>query len=195
MPPLTAAPTVVRQHPPEPSVTPKPNAAVFRPERDAARRDEPTRPWDPQAALVHPPDKAIDAGEIMERLRAAWKTNRRPFVMAGAAVWILILLGVWQLATRPPPEDDAFANVPAKKSASANPSPNPAPNPSPTGSEPIPLDDGDREEELADAVAAYDQGRMNDALLLFKKLAADPSDSGAKFMVELIESRGQGGTP
>jgi hypothetical protein len=36
---------------------------------------------------------------------------------------------------------------------------------------------------------------MNDALILFKKLAADPNDAGARFMVELIESRGQGTAP
>ncbi|HZS40540.1 MAG TPA: FHA domain-containing protein [Polyangia bacterium] len=210
LPPLTAAPTVVRVHPPEPSVTPKPNAAVFRPERDAARPDEPTRPWDPNAALVHPPEKAIDASELMERLKAAWKTNRRPFVMAGAAVWILILLAVWQVATRPPPEDDSFAGVPPRRTDTAgkNSGATTGTNGKPGANEnagvnenanaanpPLPLDDADRDQLLSDAVAAYDQGRMNDALLMFKKLAADPTDSGAKFMFDLIESRGQGASP
>src|SRR5579859_8075162 len=48
---------------------------VFRPSKDYARPDEPTRPWDPRAALLHPPEKAFD-GQLMERLKEAWNTQR-----------------------------------------------------------------------------------------------------------------------
>jgi FHA domain len=259
--PLTAAPTVVRAHPAqaatppsaqsqpyplpgpygEKEVTGKPHAAVFRPERDAARPDEPTRPWDPRAALVHAPEKAIDASELIARLKNAWKTNRRPFVLGGAVVWIGILLIVWQVATRPPAEEDAFPGAP-RASATRRPElPAPAPGPSSRGQHvhdvnvadtnanpgadtnanpgadtnakpgadtnanpgadtnanppAIPDVESDRDDVVAQAVAAYDQGRMSEALMLFKKLAADPKDSAARFMVELIESRSAQGAP
>lgn len=220
LPPFIAAPTVIRAEPPVPApdfdrgveIT-KPQAAVFRPERNLARADERTQPWDPRAALVHPPEKALDTSELMERLRAAWRTNRRPFVMAGAAVWVGILLVVWQIFTRPPPEDDAPSNLPSVSARSgvsrpsatenpANPIPdtpvvNPNPNPANAVPNPLPVDDNqDHEQQLADAVSAYDQGRLTEALTLFKKLAAaDPKDAAARFMVELIEQRVGPGQP
>ena len=85
--PIPAAPTVIRT-PPPPGVRPK-HPLVFRPQRDAARPEEPTRPWDPRAVLVRAPQQPFD-GELMSRLKDAWRTNRRPFVLAGAAVWIAI---------------------------------------------------------------------------------------------------------
>jgi hypothetical protein len=48
----------------------------------------------------------------------------------------------------------------------------------------------DRAQDLADAIAAYDNGRPQEALRYFRRLSTDPSDKTAKFMVGLIESRG-----
>jgi hypothetical protein len=47
-----------------------------------------------------------------------------------------------------------------------------------------------RDQDLADAIAAYDNGRPQEALRYFRRLATDPSDKVARFMVTLIESRG-----
>src|SRR5262249_56558097 len=38
------------------------------------------------------PEKAFDG--IFDRLGEAWRTNRRPFVLAGAAAWVAVLLAV-----------------------------------------------------------------------------------------------------
>jgi hypothetical protein len=48
----------------------------------------------------------------------------------------------------------------------------------------------DREQDLADAIAAYDNGRPQEALRYFRRLSTDPNDKAAKFMVGLIEARG-----
>lgn len=202
LPALHAAETVVRAAPERPPAgrpqerAARPGqAAVFRPERDAARPDEPTRAWDPRAALVRAPEKAFD-GEFIEQLKRAWREKRRLFVLAGAAAWMAILLIVWAAFTKPPVDDDALAAAPQRATQPAMkvtpldlgaapalataPPTNPVFGPSPD----------DRDAELAGAVAAYDQGHLPDALALFRRLvASDPKDESAKFMVELIESR------
>jgi pSer/pThr/pTyr-binding forkhead associated (FHA) protein len=162
---------------------------VFRPSKDYARADEPTRPWDPRAALVHAPDKAFD-GEMMERLKEQWRTNRRPFVLAGAALWVGLLLGVWYLHDSMVQEEDAPPAVPhvaAPKVTSLDPPAAPAAAAAAAGA---PLDGGvaetDRDAVLGEAVAAYDQGRLLEAMGLFKRLLPD---EGARFMVELIQQR------
>ena len=48
----------------------------------------------------------------------------------------------------------------------------------------------DREQDLADAITAYDNGRPQEALRYFRRLSTDPKDKAAKFMVGLIESHG-----
>ena len=48
----------------------------------------------------------------------------------------------------------------------------------------------DRDQDLADGIAAYDNGRPQEALRYFRRLSTDPTDKAAKFMVGLIESRG-----
>ena len=163
---------------------------VFRPSRDVAQPDEPTRPWDPRAALVHPSQKAFD-GELMARVKEAWRENRRPFVMAGAALWIGLLLTVWYIHDSLIPEEDtaALPHVQAPKVTSLLP-PRPDPLMAPIAEAP---DGGfvesadDKDEQLAQAVAAYDQGRLAEALSLFRRLA--PGDEAARFMVELIQQR------
>jgi FHA domain len=174
------------------SAAPPGQPQVFRPSKDYARPDEPTRPWDPRAALVHPPEKAFD-GELMERVKAAWQTNRRAFVLGGAALWVGLLLGIWYLHDSMVQEDDmmpaAVPHVPAPKVTSLEPPP-----PDPLAGM-VPLDAGleiDRDAQLAEAVAAYDQGRLAEAQGLFKRLLPDES---ARFMVELIQQRLHEGAP
>jgi len=177
---------------PTPAAAPPGQPQVFRPSKDYARPDEATRPWDPRAALVHPPEKAFD-GEMMERLKAAWQTNRRIFVLGGAALWVGLLLGVWYLHDSMAQEEDslpaAIPHVQAPKVTSLEPPPDPFAGMAP-------LDGGaqdvDRDAQLAEAVAAYDQGRLAEALGLFKRLLPD---EGARFMVDLIQQRLHEGTP
>jgi predicted component of type VI protein secretion system len=200
-PQLPGLATVVR--PTRPSAQPFAAAApgvqqVFRPSKDSARADEPTRPWDPRAALYHAPDKAFD-GELSDRLKQSWRENRRPFVLAGAALWIGVLLTIWYLHDSAVPEEETLSQVPhvrAPHVSSLNP---PQPPPDPLGASPEaadggqPLADEEKDDQLAQAVAAYDQGRLAEALGLFKRLA--PGDDTAKFMVELIQQRLTQGTP
>jgi pSer/pThr/pTyr-binding forkhead associated (FHA) protein len=201
--PMPAAKTVVKapaQHGP-----PNARAAVFHPERDAAGPDEKTRLWDANAALVRAPERNLDAGELVARFQAAWKTNRRPFVLAGAAVWIAILLGVVALRQQGSATDDEATPVPhAQQPVSPRKSGEPS---QPSGETARPTDKTgdvarpeaggnivepslDREQDLADAVAAYDNGRPQEALRYFRRLATDPNDKVSRFMVQLIESRG-----
>jgi predicted component of type VI protein secretion system len=158
---------------------------VFRPSKDYARADEPTRPWDPKAALVRAPDKAFD-GEMMERLKEQWRTNRRPFVLAGAALWVGLLLGVWYLHDSMVQEEDAPPAMPRVAAPKVTSLETPA-APVAAGAA---LDGGvaeaDRDAVLGEAVAAYDQGRLPEAMGLFKRLLPD---EGARFMVELIQQR------
>ena len=209
--PLPAAATVVRaptQHGP-----PNARAAVFHPDRDAAGPDEPTRRWDAQAALVHPPERNLDAAELMVRLGTAWRTNRRPFVLAGAALWIALLLGLmaWK---QPRAVDDDIAPPPhpavattraagdrAATSAALKPGSDAtgpqltrpaadAVSPAAVAGDNVVEPSVNRSRDLADAVAAYDNGRPQEALKYFRRLATDPNDKSARFMVELIETRG-----
>ena len=187
---------------------PNARAAVFHPERDAAGADEDTREWDPGAALVHPPERNLDAAELLARLKVAWRTNRRPFVLGGAALWIALLLGLIALKQPKPSDDDVIA-VPQKSGPTATatattaPSgesgkpivtplePAQVPGPPPSGGTAEAAEaSADREQDLADAVAAYDNGRPQEALKFFKRLAADPNDKAARFMVQMIEARG-----
>jgi hypothetical protein len=177
--------TVVR---PQRTAGPAPAAQqLFRPSRDWAGADEPTRPWDPRAAMVHAPDKAFD-GEMWERIGEQWRTNRRPFVLAGAALWVGLLLGVWYLHDSMVPEEEqpTLPRVQAPRVTSLVPP------------EPLPLDGGviieggDREQLLADAVAAYDQGHLSEAQAAFRRLLPDET---ARFMVELIQQRLAQGAP
>jgi pSer/pThr/pTyr-binding forkhead associated (FHA) protein len=228
--PLPAAATVVR---PQPAPgAPNQLAQVFRPEKDAARPDEPTRKWDARAALVRAPERAFD-GEWLEQLKNMWRTNRRPLVLAGAAAWIALLLIIWASVEKGQAVDeDPFAGAPmpttkaprrpaaAKEDGTAaakgdgvakpmvtqlpvTPPPTRPPtetppavhapsNPPPT-SPPTP-EDSARADSMERAIAAYDQGRLPEALALFKQLAADPKDASSKFMVDLIEAR-QAATP
>jgi pSer/pThr/pTyr-binding forkhead associated (FHA) protein len=164
---------------------------VFRPSRDLARPDEPTQEWDPRAAIFHAPDKAFD-GELMARLKDAWRENRRPFVMAGAALWVGILLAVWYVHDSmvvPEEETVQMPHVPAPQVTAFNPPPldplvGVVPG-APDGGAPIA--DGERDQQLAEAIAAYDQGRLAEAQGLFRRLGA--ADEAAKFMVELIQQR------
>jgi len=217
--PLSAVATVVK--PASQSGPPNARAAVFHPERDAAGPDEPTRQWAPDAALVHPPERNLDAGELIARLKGAWRTNRRPFVLGGAAAWVLLLLGLIALKQPKPTDDDGAIPMPAPR-APLKPVVTPL-HPSggtvaPSGGavaasggtvaasggtaaasgvavEPPPSSDNvvepsqDREQDLADGIAAYDNGRPQEALRYFRRLSTDPNDKAAKFMVGLIEAR------
>jgi hypothetical protein len=198
-PPLSAVATVVK--PAQQSGPPNARAAVFHPERDAAGPDERTRQWAPDAALVHPPERALDASELVARIKTAWRTNRRPFVLGGAALWVLLLLGLIALKQPKPSDDDAVPMPTATR-----PVPKPVATPlepsgvaaTPSGTSATPSEgDGnvvepsqDRDQDLADAIASYDNGRPQEALRYFRRLSTDPKDKAAKFMVGLIESRG-----
>ena len=172
--------------PPQPAAPPSSVAQVFRPARGMARPDEPTTPWDPRAALYHPPERAFD-NEFTYKVKEAWKTNRRPFVLAGAALWIGLLLGVWYLHDSMVPEEETvqMPHVPAPRVTALTP---PATDPIALPSVP---DGGaaseERDAQIADAIAAYDQGRLDDALGLFQRLA--PADETARFMVDLIQQK------
>ncbi len=185
LPALPPGPTVVRTPAPKPSGgASKNNAAVFRPPKDFAGPDEATRQWDPRAALVKAPEKAFDA-EFIEQIKKAWREKRRMFVLAGAAAWMAILLMVWASFEHRPVEEDPFANMPRKPVASR---PKVEQLPIPETPDPN-APEIDRDQVLAEAVSAYEQGRQPEALALFKKLAADPKDAGARFMVELLSPR------
>ncbi len=206
--PLSAVATVVKA--PSQAGPPNARAAVFHPERDAAGPDEPTRQWDPNAALVHAPERAIDAGELMARLKQAWRTNRRPFVLGGAALWVALLLSLIALKQPKPSDDDVAMPSTPPIARTSKPVATPLPSgatpsggavtPSggaatPSGTTPAGGDDvvepsTDRGQDLADAIAAYDNGRPQEALRYFRRLATDPNDKVARFMVTLIESRG-----
>ena len=203
--PLSPVATAIKAvpHPGPPNA----RAAVFHPERDAAGPDEPTRHWDANAALVHAPEKNLDAGELVARVKAAWRTNRRPFVLGGAALWVVLLLGLIALKQPKPSDDDAALPPPPPRvskpivtplepsGANALPSGGAA---LPSGGEATPPAPGDnvvepsadREQDLADGIAAYDNGRPQEALRYFRRLSTDPNDKAARFMVGLIESRG-----
>ncbi|HEX8950916.1 MAG TPA: hypothetical protein VF945_03675, partial [Polyangia bacterium] len=215
--PLSPVATVVK--PAQQSGPPNARAAVFHPERDAAGSEEPTRQWAPDAALVHARERNLDAAELVARLKAAWRTNRRPFILGGAAVWVLLLLGLIALK-QPKQTDDDSAIAPATQRAPLKPVATPL-EPSggtvaasggtvaassggtvaPSGAAvapPMPGDGAgnvvepsqDREQDLADGIAAYDNGRPQESLRYFRRLSTDPNDKAAKFMVGLIEARG-----
>ena len=259
LPPLSAQATVVRAPAPSPAGAGdfaerarnhQPHAQqLFTPERDFAGPDEQTRAWDPRAALVRAPDRAIDA-ELADKLKTLWREKRRTLVLAGAAAWVAVLLIVWAAFEKGPTIEDVTASQTAKAKGSQKPvvtqlappkSPSPTANtaakdptaaakdpnttakdPNTTAKDPtLPTTKNpettavagqenedsartnaadpatiDRDDQLERAVAAYDQGRMQEALGLWKHLAADGKDATAKFMVELIESRlGSGATP
>lgn len=200
--PLSPVATTVRapaELPPQKTVVktpaqpgpPNTRAAVFHPEENAAGPEEPTREWDPNAALYHPPERAFDAAELLARLKTAWRTNRRPFVLAGAAVWVAILISLVSWKQARTDEDDA----PPLPPPMARPIPKPVVTQlSPTGGPLTPAADvvepsADPAQDLADAIAAYDNGRPQEALKYFRRLATDPNDKAARFMVQLIEAR------
>ena len=216
-PPLSQQATVVK--PASQSGPPNARAAVFHPERDAAGPDAPTRVWDPNAALVHPRERAFDADELLGRIKMAWRTNRRPFVLGGAALWIALLLGLIALKQPKASDDDdtvpvaatrpvAKLGTPPSGTPSLTPSGTPSLTPSgtPASGEATRPTEGvaagtpsgdnivepssDRDQDLADAIAAYDNGRPQEALRYFRRLSTDPNDRASKFMVGLIESRG-----
>ncbi|HWE31357.1 MAG TPA: hypothetical protein VHB97_25305, partial [Polyangia bacterium] len=187
---------------------PNARAAVFHPERDAAGPDEPTRQWAPDAALQHAPERNLDAAELVARVKAAWRTNRRPFILGGAALWIALLLGLIALKQPKPSDDDAAMPMAAPAShAPLKPVVTPLDTPPPSGATtaagaatpsaatPSTADNvvepsQDRDQDLADGIAAYDNGRPQEALRYFRRLSTDPNDKAAKFMVGLIEARG-----
>ena len=186
--------------PAQQSGPPNARAAVFHPERDAAGPDEKTRTWSPDAALVHPPERAFDGGELMARIKSAWRTNRRPFILGGAAVWVLLLLSLIALKQPKPSDDDALPmptqRTPLKPVVTPLPPSGGSVAPSGEtvaaagGSDNVVEPSQDREQDLVDAITAYDNGRPQEALRYFRRLSTDPKDKAAKFMVGLIESRG-----
>jgi hypothetical protein len=198
--PLSPIATVVK--PASQAGPPNARAAVFHPERDAAGPDEPTRQWAPDAALKHAPERNLDAAELMARLKAAWRTNRRPFVLGGAALWVMLLLGLIALKQPKPSDDDSAVPMPAPRAPLKPvvtpldaPPPSGAATPSgaaatPTAGDNVVEPSQDRDQDLADGIAAYDNGRPQEALRYFRRLSTDPNDKAAKFMVGLIESRG-----
>ncbi len=197
-PPLSPVATVVKPAPQ--AGPPNARAAVFHPEHDAAGPDESTRPWAPNAALVHAPERALDAAELMARLKTAWRTNRRPFVLGGAALWVLLLLGLIALKQPRPTDDDAMPPPPAPRALKPVATPLDTPPSGGAATPPPPTTAGagdnvvapssDRDQDLADGIAAYDNGRPQEALRYFRRLSTNPADKASRFMVGLIEARG-----
>lgn len=196
--PLSAQATVVK---PAQAGPPNARAAVFHPERDAAGPDEPTRQWAPDAALQHAPERNLDPAEVMARIKAAWRTNRRPFILGGAALWVLLLLGLIALKQPAPSDDDAQPMPAPAPRAPLKPVVTPLETPpsgaaattagaTTAGDTNVVEPSQDRDQDLADAIAAYDNGRPQEALRYFRRLSTDPANKAAKFMVGLIESRG-----
>jgi hypothetical protein len=149
-------------------------AAVFRPDRDVAEPDEPTRRWDSGAVLIH---------TRVRPTASPWQRHRRPLVLAGASLWMALLVAIlWWKDAR-----DA-ANVPAIRPTAVS-APIVAAPPEPATAENIVEPSVDRVADLEAAIAAYDNGRPTEALRYFRRLAADPHDETARFMVRLIESR------
>jgi|GEM_PF-2576873 len=160
---------------------PKSNAQVFRPPQSAARPDEVTATWDASAVLVKQKEPSLD-------VRGLWHTHRRVLVLGGAAAWIAILLIVWTSLEKPPVEEDPFAT---QRPAGDKPAPvvTPLSTPALPTVAVVPASPAERPQLLAQAVAAYEQGRLVDSLGIWRRLAADGSDAGAVYMVKLIESR------
>jgi predicted component of type VI protein secretion system len=175
-PPLEAIATVVSAAP----ETASPETQRFRPDTDAAGPDELTQRWDTQAALMRATEPGLVAA-LWARLKAAWHKNRRPFVLGGAVVWVALLLALmsWK-QSRPAGDEEPVAppSLSARGPAVKAPEPQPAVEPS-----------SDRDQDLSDAVAAYDQGKLDEALRLFRRLAAHPDDKAAQLMVQLMEAR------
>jgi hypothetical protein len=142
---------------------------------------------------VRAQEKALEG--LLDRVRHAWRTNRQPFVLAGACAWIALLLGAWWLHDRALVEEEPIAaapRVPAPKVSPLNPPPSPltaAP-----GERTAPATPAEADTELASAIAAYDQGRLPEALSAFRRLAVDEQNAAARFMVKLIEAK-MGGAP
>ena len=186
--PLAPVATVIK--PPTSAGAPKAHAQVFRPPQHAAGPDEPTQSWDKNAVLVKQKEPSLD-------VRGLWHTHRRPILLGGAAVWVGGLLLVASLLEKPPVEDDPFAaqrpgaGDKLEKSGTA-----PLVTPlAPPVVEVVPATPEARPQLLAQAVAAYEQGRVADSLALWRRLAADGTDAGAVYMVKLLESRLKEATP
>jgi len=191
--PLPPIATVVR--PPPARGAPKPNAAVFRPTEDFLDPDEPTRAWDPNAALVPMPDGGLELGELL-------RTHRRQLVLGGAAAWIAILLIVWSVVEQkreeaaPPPPPAATLNKPKVTPLETPEAKAAAVDPQITA----PADDDERAALLAQAITLYDTGKLAEALGVWKRLAAPTGSDGkrdatALFMVTLIDGKLKEATP
>ncbi len=183
--PLAPVATVLRLPPTGPA---KANAQVFRPPQHAARPDEPTQSWDKNAVLVKQKEPSLD-------MRGLWHTHRRPMILGGAAIWVGALGLLASLLEKPPVEDDPFA---AQRPSLTPPNDTGKPDKvgvpvvTPLGPpvvEAVPASAEARPQLLAQAVAAYEQGRLADSLQLWRRLAADGTDRGAAYMVKLLDER------
>ena len=228
--------------PPPPNFAPestRPRTAVFRPAQHRAGPADITGQWDPAVVTQKVSERLIDTTKLVENIKERWRTNRRPFVLAGAALWVgIVLIAVVIHESRHPDEDDELADAPAAHARPAKPkvtpseptsaaspgdddSTPPAAIADPNSGKPTvtpmvtslggppPREKGrmrgavaaavpapptvdpnapvDKEALLLEAVANYDQGRVDDALASFRRLAdADPTNAAAKYMVELL---------
>jgi pSer/pThr/pTyr-binding forkhead associated (FHA) protein len=191
--PLPPVATVVR--PPPSRGAPKPNAAVYRPIEDAAGPDEPTRRFDVNAALVPMPEAAFDFREIL-------KTHRRQLVLGGAAAWIAVLLIIWSAVEKRQEEAAPPPPPPMVSKPKVTPLETPATATKPAADPTVvpPADDEERATLLAQAIALYDTGKLAEAVVAWRRLAAPTApdgkpDPGAQFMVTLIEGKLKVETP
>lgn len=164
---------------------------VFRPPLNVAHSDEVTQEWDARAALVRAPERGV-GDALLERLRDQWKTNRRPFVLAGAAFYLILLVAGWEWWDRKSAreaEEEYAARMVARAAAQKQTGPvitplTPENDPSLTAVPPA-----ERELVLGNAITDFDQGHLRESLRGFRRLALEDTDEVAKFMVGLIEGK------
>ena len=169
---------------------------VFRPAQNVAPPEEITQQWDPRAALVRTPDRGV-GDALLERLRDQWRANRRPFVLAAATFYLLVVAVAWQWYDRKQSrqaEEELASVIP--KGATTTPT-GPIVTPISPANDPTltPVLVTERELVLGAAISDYDQGHLREALRSFRRLSLDDHDEVSKFMVGLIETKMQNSAP
>ncbi len=170
---------------------------IFRPAQHVALPDEITQQWDPRAALVRAPERGV-GDALIDRLRDQWKTNRRPFLLGGAAFYLVCVLIGWEWYDRKrlrEAEEELASRMVAR--AAAKSSTGPVITPLSAANDPTvtAVAATERELVLGAAISDYDQGHLKEALLGFRRLSLDPTDEVSKFMVGLLEQKLQNAAP
>lgn len=173
---------------------------VFRPAFHVAGPNDVTQLWDPEVAARRPQERLL-GGLTLTTLRQGllqqWQTNRRLVLLGGATLVLTIMLVIVLVRGGPSPalnEGDDLPTAAARRSKAAPTVTSLVPTSLPSG---ISSTDAgttpDQDALLAEAIAAYDQGKVDQALVAFQRLAlARPEDPGPRYMVDLLESQRAG---